>query len=175
MNYSDSIKLVLHQGGLPALMGRGLTTRIFTNAIQSSFFTVIWKLLERQSSIKQYSSEWRWLPAVCSVTKDKKEPCSSEISNIQIVKNICSILDSEIPLKSGRSFNEKIIFVDDRPGHDFRYAIDASKVTNLLNWKPDETFASGIKKTVEWYLKNKVWCDRVKDGSYKDQRIGITK
>ncbi len=84
MNYSDSIKLVLHEGGLPALLGRGLTTRIFTNAIQSSVFTVIWKSIERQSSIKHYSSEREWLPTVCSVTNDNKEPCSSEISNIQI-------------------------------------------------------------------------------------------
>ena len=65
-----------------------------------------------------------------------------------------------------------ITYVQDRPGHDRRYAIDASKLANELNWQPTETFASGIRKTIQWYLDNQVWTDRVKDGSYQGQRLG---
>ena len=102
---------------------------------------------------------------------------NNQLQNIEVVKTICGILDELVPSKFNgiNKYEQLINYVEDRAGHDFRYAIDASKVTNLLNWKPDETFASGIKKTVEWYLKNKVWCDRVKDGSYKNQRLGIIK
>ena len=100
---------------------------------------------------------------------------NNEISNIQIVKNICSILDSEIPLKSGRSFSEKIIFVDDRPGHDFRYAIDASKIEVELGWKPKESFETGIKKTISWYLDNQFWWEKIQKMEYKQERLGITK
>ena len=73
---------------------------------------------------------------------------NNEITNIKIVKNICNILDSEAPLESGRSYSEQIIFVDDRPGHDFRYAIDASKIEWKLGWYPKESFETGIKKTI---------------------------
>jgi len=100
---------------------------------------------------------------------------NNEITNIQIVKNICNILDSETPLKSGRSYSEKIIFVEDRPGHDFKYAIDASKIKNKLGWKPNESFESGIKKTILWYMKNQGWWEKIQKTIYKQERLGIIK
>jgi NDP-sugar pyrophosphorylase family protein len=97
------------------------------------------------------------------------------ISNIEVVKTVCNILDELAPSKIDgiRKYEQLITYVDDRAGHDFRYAIDTTKITKELNWTPNETFTTGIKKTVEWYLKNKVWCDRVKDGSYQGQRLGV--
>ena len=77
------------------------------------------------------------------------------------------------PVQAG-SYTELITYVADRPGHDRRYAIDASKIQHELDWMPTETFASGLRKTVQWYLDNHVWCQRVQDGSYQGQRIGIT-
>ena len=100
---------------------------------------------------------------------------NNEITNIQIVKNICSILDSETPLKSGRSYSEKITFVKDRPGHDFKYAIDATKIKNKLGWEPNEIFESGIKKTIHWYMKNQVWWEKIQKTIYKQERLGIIK
>ncbi len=67
-----------------------------------------------------------------------------------------------------------ITFVKDRPGHDLRYAIDASKIKNDLGWVPEETFDTGIRKTVEWYLNNLEWCRRVQDGSYQRERLGVS-
>ena len=72
-----------------------------------------------------------------------------------------------------QNYKELIVFVKDRAGHDVRYAIDAAKINEELNWTPDETFATGIRKTVKWYLENTVWCDRVKDGSYQGERLGL--
>ena len=100
---------------------------------------------------------------------------NNEITNIQIVKNICSILDSETPLENGKSYREQIIFVDDRPGHDFRYAIDASKIETELGWKPKESFETGIKKTILWYLDNQFWWGKIKKIKYKQGRLGIIK
>jgi len=99
----------------------------------------------------------------------------NELQNIEVVKTVCGILDELIPSKFNgiNKYNQLITYVDDRAGHDVRYAIDASKMANELNWTPHETFTTGIKKTVEWYLKNKVWCDRVKDDSYQGQRLGV--
>ena len=99
----------------------------------------------------------------------------NELQNIEVVKTICSILDELVPSKlDGISQYEQLItYVGDRAGHDVRYAIDATKIFNELNWTPDETFATGIRKTVEWYLENEIWCDRVKDGSYQGERLGI--
>ena len=77
------------------------------------------------------------------------------------------------PVQAG-SYTELITYVADRPGHDRRYAIDASKIQHELDWMPTETFASGLRKTVQWYLDNHVWCQRVQDGSYQGQRLGIT-
>ena len=99
----------------------------------------------------------------------------NELQNIEVVKIVCEILDELSPSKFNgiKKYEQLITFVEDRVGHDFRYAIDATKIANELNWTPDETFKTGIKKTVKWYLKNKIWCDRIKDGSYQGQRLGL--
>jgi len=96
---------------------------------------------------------------------------NNEKKNLDVVYTICDILDEIVPKTS--SYREQIIFVADRPGHDRRYAIDAKKIARDLNWKPQETFNSGIRKTIEWYLLNTEWCSRVQDGSYKRERIGL--
>jgi len=101
----------------------------------------------------------------------------NELQNIDVVKTVCSILDDLVPSKLDGidQYEQLITYVGDRAGHDVRYAIDATKIDKELNWTPDETFATGIKKTVEWYLENTVWCDRVKDGSYQGERLGVVK
>lgn len=96
----------------------------------------------------------------------------NEKQNIEVVKTICKILDELEPQANSQSYESLISFVKDRPGHDTRYAIDASKIANELNWTPDESFESGIRKTVEWYLNNLEWCRRVQDGSYQGERLG---
>jgi dTDP-glucose 4,6-dehydratase len=92
----------------------------------------------------------------------------NEKANIDVVKTICSILDELKPRADGKSYAEQITFVTDRPGHDRRYAIDASKLKRELGWKPKETFDTGIKKTVQWYLDNPVWIEGVVSGSYRE-------
>jgi dTDP-glucose 4,6-dehydratase len=98
----------------------------------------------------------------------------NEKMNIDVVKEICAILDEQIEDKPAgvNRFEELITFVTDRPGHDERYAIDASKINNDLGWVPVEDFSSGIRKTVNWYLENRQWWQRVLDGSYRLQRLG---
>lgn len=96
----------------------------------------------------------------------------NEKQNIEVVETICSILDDLRPKDT--SYKAQITFVSDRPGHDMRYAIDASKIANELGWEPQETFESGIRKTVEWYLNNSEWCQRVQDGSYQRERLGTS-
>jgi dTDP-glucose 4,6-dehydratase len=88
----------------------------------------------------------------------------NEMENIEVVKTVCNILDELSPNKpiGINKYEQLITYVDDRKGHDLRYAIDASKIEKKLNWVPEETFTTGIKKTVQWYLDNKVWCDNVK-------------
>ena len=95
---------------------------------------------------------------------------NEERQNIEIVEVLCDHLDEIMPLSQRR--RELITYVTDRPGHDRRYAIDSSKLQNELAWQPQETFESGIKKTIQWYLDNQTWVDRVKDGSYQGQRLG---
>jgi dTDP-glucose 4,6-dehydratase len=92
----------------------------------------------------------------------------NEITNIDVVRGICDILDELVPQKplGIQSYSELIEFVSDRPGHDQRYAIDASKVSADLGWKPIETFDSGLRKTVTWFLENEKWCDRVISADY---------
>ena len=99
----------------------------------------------------------------------------NEMKNIDVVKTVCSILDELSPSKIDDidKYEQLIVYVTDRAGHDIRYAIDATKIANELSWTPDETFATGIRKTVEWYLENSIWCNRVKDGSYQGQRLGV--
>jgi len=92
----------------------------------------------------------------------------NEKANIDVVKTVCSILDELKPRVDGKSYAEQISFVKDRPGHDRRYAIDANKIKCELGWVPKETFDSGIKKTVQWYLDNPVWIEGVVSGSYRE-------
>jgi dTDP-glucose 4,6-dehydratase len=98
----------------------------------------------------------------------------NEMQNIEVVRTVCSILDELVPSKIDgiKQYEELIIYVGDRAGHDIRYAIDATKIENELGWTPDETFETGIKKTVQWYLNNNTWCERVQDGSYQRERLG---
>lgn len=96
----------------------------------------------------------------------------NEKQNIDVVRTICKILDDIKPQANATPYESLITFVKDRPGHDLRYAIDASKIKNNLGWTPDETFETGIRKTVEWYLDNLEWCHRVQDGSYQRERLG---
>jgi len=111
----------------------------------------------------------------------------NEKANIDVVKTICTLLEELVPVAINKGFQSRhpelgsgsircyadlITYVTDRPGHDVRYAIDASKIERELDWKPQETFESGIKKTVEWYLNNKNWWSHVLDGSYALERLG---
>ena len=92
----------------------------------------------------------------------------NEKSNLEVVHTLIEILDQEIPRSDGLSYREQITYVKDRPGHDRRYAIDASKIERELGWKPQETFETGIRKTVRWYLDHKEWVEHVTTGSYRD-------
>lgn len=102
----------------------------------------------------------------------------NEKKNIEVVKTLCTLLDELVPVSSNpvtqhlKSYSELITFVTDRPGHDVRYAIDASKIESELGWVPEESFETGIRKTVEWYLNNENWWKRVLSGEYQLERIG---
>ncbi|ULN64427.1 dTDP-glucose 4,6-dehydratase [Vibrio gigantis] len=98
----------------------------------------------------------------------------NEKANIEVVKTICSLLEEFVPNKPKgvEQYQDLITYVTDRPGHDVRYAIDASKIERELGWTPEESFETGIRKTVEWYLNNKQWWSRVLDGSYSMERLG---
>ncbi|MDA3579954.1 dTDP-glucose 4,6-dehydratase [Acinetobacter ursingii] len=100
----------------------------------------------------------------------------NEQKNIDVVKAICTLLEELAPNKPEgvQQYQDLITYVQDRPGHDLRYAIDASKIAKELSWKPEETFETGIRKTVEWYLNNLEWCRRVQDGRYKRERLGVS-
>ncbi|AFJ01920.1 dTDP-glucose 4,6-dehydratase [Methylophaga frappieri] len=97
----------------------------------------------------------------------------NERTNLEVVNQICSTLDSLQPTTSGRTYRELIQFVTDRPGHDVRYAIDASKIRRELGWQPREDFDSGLQKTVQWYLDNHDWCKQIQNGHYQQQRLGL--
>lgn len=114
----------------------------------------------------------------------------SEKTNLEVVQALCDILDELVPLSlqggkaavacneshaERKSYKELITFVTDRPGHDKRYAIDASKIHSDLGWAPQETFETGIRKTVMWYLNNLDWCQHIQTGSYQRQRLGLAK
>jgi dTDP-glucose 4,6-dehydratase len=94
----------------------------------------------------------------------------NEKQNIEVVHTLCDILQELRPQET--NYRDLIITVKDRPGHDMRYAIDASKIQKELGWAPEETFETGIRKTVQWYLNNLDWCQRVQDGSYQRERLG---
>ncbi len=98
---------------------------------------------------------------------------NSERSNLQVVDAVCALLDELAPGSAFRPHAQLKSFVDDRPGHDWRYAINASKLKRELGWEPEETFESGMRKTIQWYLDNPEWSERVMDGSYRGQRLGL--
>jgi dTDP-glucose 4,6-dehydratase len=95
----------------------------------------------------------------------------NEKQNLEVVQTICQILNKLVP--SELSYENQITYVTDRPGHDRRYAIDSSKMQRELGWSPVETFETGLKKTIEWYLANQEWCQHVQDGSYQRERLGV--
>ncbi len=92
----------------------------------------------------------------------------NEKPNLEIVHTVCALLDELCPRADGKPYKEQITYVADRPGHDRRYAIDASKIKRELGWKPDETFETGIRKTVAWYLENQAWVTNVQSGTYRE-------
>ncbi len=98
---------------------------------------------------------------------------NNEIQNIDIVKIICEKMDEYSPRKQGGNYEELITYVTDRPGHDFRYAIDASKISNELGWQPKENFETGIEKTILWYLENREWWQAIQDNTYQQERLGV--
>jgi dTDP-glucose 4,6-dehydratase len=99
----------------------------------------------------------------------------SERRNLEVVQMLCDLLEELAPIKPAgvRRFRDLITYVDDRPGHDRRYAIDAGKLQRELGWAPQESFESGLRKTVQWYLDNALWWRRVRDGSYRGERLGL--
>jgi dTDP-glucose 4,6-dehydratase len=100
--------------------------------------------------------------------------CGNERTNIHVVKTICDLLDQMAPSQNG-SRHHLIRFVEDRPGHDRRYAIDASKIERELGWRAQETFESGLEKTVKWYLENRSWWQAIMDHGYSAKRVGLAK
>jgi len=100
---------------------------------------------------------------------------ANERKNIEVVEAICDLIDELRPNAGGPSRRELITYVTDRPGHDLRYAIDAGKIARELGWRPRETFESGLKKTVQWYLDNAPWWRDVREGKYRGERLGALK
>ena len=98
---------------------------------------------------------------------------NNEIKNIDVIESICDILDHLIPKGNSESYKNLIHFVQDRPGHDFRYAIDASKLNSKLGWSPKESFQSGLEKTIQWYINNKGWWTAILDNTYRQERLGV--
>jgi dTDP-glucose 4,6-dehydratase len=97
----------------------------------------------------------------------------NEKTNLDVVETICALMDELAPSARIGPRNALITFVADRPGHDLRYAIDASKIATDLGWEPHETFESGLRKTVEWYVANRGWWERIRSGVYRGERLGV--
>lgn len=97
----------------------------------------------------------------------------SERTNLDVVKAICALLDELAPSKTVANREALIAFVADRPGHDLRYAIDPTRICSELGWQPQETFESGLRKTVEWYLNNRSWWQAIREGVYGGERLGV--
>jgi dTDP-glucose 4,6-dehydratase len=126
----------------------------------------------------QQIRDWLYVKDHCSAIRDVLEKGRlgetyniggwNEKANIEVVKTICLILDELKPRADAKSYAEQITFVKDRPGHDRRYSIDATKIEREIGWRPAETFDSGIRKTVQWYLDNSAWVEGVVTGSYRD-------
>ena len=99
---------------------------------------------------------------------------ANEIKNLNVVEIICDVLDRCLPNRNKKSYKELITFVQDRPGHDFRYAIDATKINSQLGWFPKESFESGLEKTILWYINNVDWWKSILDNTYNQERLGIS-
>jgi dTDP-glucose 4,6-dehydratase len=97
----------------------------------------------------------------------------NEQPNLAVVDTLCALLDELRPRSDGQSYATLKTFVTDRPGHDRRYAIDCAKITGELGWKPAESFATGLRKTVQWYLANQAWCADISSGNYRQERLGV--
>lgn len=97
----------------------------------------------------------------------------NEKTNIEVVHTLCELLDELVPASAHRPHKSLMTFVTDRPGHDHRYAIDASKIEKELGWKPEETFETGLRKTVEWYITNQAWCKQAVADRYAGERLGL--
>ncbi|WP_025733160.1 dTDP-glucose 4,6-dehydratase [Carnimonas nigrificans] len=97
----------------------------------------------------------------------------NEWRNIEVVHEVCRLLDELRPRANGHRYDQLITYVKDRPGHDMRYAIDASHIEATLGWRPQDNFSSGLRKTIEWYLANPEWCQHIFEGSYQRQRLGM--
>ncbi len=98
---------------------------------------------------------------------------NNEKTNLDVVHTLCALLDELLPDSPHVPHQNLITYVADRPGHDLRYAIDATKIGQELGWHPEETFETGLRKTVRWYLDNREWTERVMDGSYRGERLGL--
>jgi len=98
---------------------------------------------------------------------------NNEIKNIEVVTTICSLLDEISPKEDGSQYSDLITYVRDRPGHDFRYAINANKINSELGWSPQESFETGIRKTIQWYLDNESWWRSIQDNTYRQERLGV--
>ncbi len=98
---------------------------------------------------------------------------NNEIKNIDVVLTICSLLDEMSPREDGSKYSKLITYVQDRPGHDFRYAIDATKINQELGWSPKESFETGIQKTINWYLNKQQWWQAIQDNTYQQERLGV--
>jgi dTDP-glucose 4,6-dehydratase len=118
--------------------------------------------------VKDHASAIRRVLEAGSVGETYNVGGWNEKPNLEVVRTLCSILDELSPRADGGSYAEQITYVTDRPGHDRRYAIDATKISNELGWKPAETFETGIRKTVQWYLDNPDWVRNVTSGAYKN-------
>jgi dTDP-glucose 4,6-dehydratase len=123
--------------------------------------------------VEDHCRALRRLLAVGTVGESYNFGGHNEKSNLSVVTQICELLDDLRPRADSRRHRDLITFVEDRPGHDRRYAIDPAKAQRELSWAPKETFSSGLRKTVSWYLANQAWWERVRDGSYQGERLGI--
>ena len=104
---------------------------------------------------------------------DSAEKFLHLMKNIDIVKTICHKMDELAPRADNMQYEDLITYVADRPGHDFRYAVDTSKILDDLHWKPKESFTSGIDKTIRWYLENDAWWKTIQKNTYQQERLGI--
>jgi len=97
----------------------------------------------------------------------------AERTNLDVVRAICTLLDRKLPRREGGSYHDQIAFVADRPGHDRRYAIDPGKAEREIGWKAEESFESGLDKTVDWYLTHRAWAADITDKKYQRERLGV--